>query len=88
MKPVRLTGLPKHKLNLTVIERDDETCQNPFCRHGWPLDIPHHVKFKSRGGGDVEDNLITLCVHCHRMIHNSGRLKCSGVYPDVIFEEV
>jgi 5-methylcytosine-specific restriction endonuclease McrA len=34
----------------------------------------HHLKFRSQAGGDVEQNLITLCAECHLQIH----LKAGG----------
>jgi 5-methylcytosine-specific restriction endonuclease McrA len=32
----------------------------------------HHLKFRSRSGGDVEQNRITLCGECHARIHSKG----------------
>lgn len=29
----------------------------------------HHIKFKSNGGTDDEENLITLCEDCHKGVH-------------------
>lgn len=29
----------------------------------------HHIKTKGSGGNDVEENLISLCFHCHEKIH-------------------
>jgi len=29
----------------------------------------HHIKPKSRGGTDVPENLVTLCEHCHKQVH-------------------
>lgn len=29
----------------------------------------HHIKPVSQGGGDEPENLITLCVECHKEIH-------------------
>jgi 5-methylcytosine-specific restriction endonuclease McrA len=34
----------------------------------------HHLKLRSRSGGDMEQNLITLCAECHLQIH----LKAGG----------
>ena len=34
----------------------------------------HHLKLRSRSGGDMEQNLITLCAECHERIH----LKAGG----------
>ena len=30
---------------------------------------PHHVIYRSAGGADSLDNLITLCAWCHSMVH-------------------
>jgi len=76
----------RNRVYREVIERDI-VCQNPGCNSGWPLDLPHHVVFKSQGGLDTESNLVFLCCECHRLIHAEGKLKVSGVYPDFVFEE-
>ena len=86
-KPVRLKGTKKRDLNDFVINRD-KVCQNLFCESGWPLDIPHHVIFKSASGSDCPSNLTLLCCRCHRLIHHEGKLKVSGIYPDFVFEEL
>lgn len=50
-----------------VLHRDNYTCQccgKKSCRLG-----VHHIKFKSNGGTDDEENLITLCEDCHKGVH-------------------
>ena len=50
-----------------IIHRDNYTCQccgKKNCR----LEV-HHIKFKSNGGTDDEENLITLCEDCHKGVH-------------------
>ena len=50
-----------------VLHRDNYTCQccgKKNCR----LEV-HHIKFKSQGGTDDEENLITLCEDCHKGVH-------------------
>ena len=50
-----------------VLCRDNYTCQccgKKNCR----LEV-HHIKFKSNGGTDDEENLITLCEDCHKKVH-------------------
>ena len=50
-----------------ILRRDNYTCQccgKKNCR----LEV-HHVKFKSNGGTDDEENLITLCEDCHKGVH-------------------
>lgn len=51
------------------MSRDKYTCQ--YCK-GKSNDIKlevHHILFKSNGGSDDEDNLITLCKTHHDMLH-------------------
>ena len=50
-----------------ILHRDNYTCQccgKKNCR----LEV-HHIKFKSDGGTDDEENLITLCEDCHKGVH-------------------
>ena len=50
-----------------ILHRDNYTCQccgKKNCR----LEV-HHIKFRSNGGTDDEENLITLCKECHDRIH-------------------
>jgi len=49
-----------------VLERDGWRCQN--CGSMSNLEV-HHQQFRSRGGSDVELNLITLCCTCHARAH-------------------
>lgn len=51
-----------------ILHRDNYTCQRcgkKNCR----LEV-HHIKFKSDGGTDDEENLITLCEDCHKGVHD------------------
>lgn len=50
-----------------ILHRDNYTCQccgKKNCR----LEV-HYIKFRSNGGTDDEENLITLCKECHDRIH-------------------
>ena len=50
-----------------ILHRDNYTCQccgKKNCR----LEV-HHIKFRSNGGTDDEENLITLCKECHDRVH-------------------
>ena len=52
-----------------VLHRDNYTCQccgKKKCR----LEV-HHIIFRSNGGTDNEENLITLCTDCHKGVHAS-----------------
>lgn len=59
-------------LRAKVLERDRLRCRNCLAGGG---EI-HHIIFRSHGGKDVEDNLVTLCKDCHAMAHGlrTGRL--------------
>jgi len=39
---------------------------------------PHHVRLKSQGGDDVEDNIVFLCKRCHSAYHGSPYVPESG----------
>lgn len=68
------------KLFEKVHERDNYACQ--ICgKEKYGLDYPHHVLFKSRGGSDTSENLITLCMECHRKVHDE-KINIKGEYPD------
>ena len=58
-----------------VLFRDGYTCQ--YCGKNQKkiknirLDV-HHIIYKSNGGSDEPENLITVCRPCHWKIHNKG----------------
>jgi 5-methylcytosine-specific restriction endonuclease McrA len=37
----------------------------------------HHLQYRSKGGEDTTDNIVTLCVSCHSAQHN-GEIRLSG----------
>lgn len=54
-----------------ILNRDGYTCQICGKKHT-RLEV-HHIVFRSQGGTDDENNLITLCEDCHAGIH-SGKI--------------
>lgn len=57
--------------NAYVLWRDDYRCQ--LCKKSRiPLQV-HHIVYRSHGGSDHEDNLITLCESCHKAIHDGTK---------------
>lgn len=50
-----------------VLHRDNHKCQNPNCKNKDESKILqiHHVRYKSLGGTDNQNNLTTLCNKCH-----------------------
>lgn len=55
-----------------VLWRDNYKCQ--CCKRiNIPLQV-HHIVYRSNGGSDHEDNLITLCEQCHKAIHEGTKI--------------
>jgi 5-methylcytosine-specific restriction endonuclease McrA len=61
LKPDEYSILRNH-----VLERDSWRCQD--CGAMKDLQV-HHIRPRSRLGGDVMQNLITLCASCHGKRH-------------------
>jgi hypothetical protein len=47
---------------------------------------PHHITSRGAGGGDIEENLISLCRQHHTQIHQEGQTKFLIRYPHVRFK--
>lgn len=65
-----------------VLNRDNYTCQCCKGKHKDSKLEVHHIVFRSQGGSDEENNLITLCHTCHKDLHGgkinpklSGKIK-------------
>lgn len=56
-----------------VLNRDNYTCQYCKGKHKDSKLEVHHIVFRSQGGSDEENNLITLCRTCHKDLH-SGKI--------------
>lgn len=61
-------------LYLAIERRDRGRCR-VCCRIAWLH--RHHIIYRSRGGADTSDNLISVCRECHADIHG-GTLKLHG----------
>lgn len=72
-------GVQKDFYNLReyILHRDNHTCQNPNCKNNDKNSILqlHHIVFRSNGGTDTPNNLITLCTKCHTPKNHKGYLK-------------
>jgi 5-methylcytosine-specific restriction endonuclease McrA len=64
---IRLGAEAYSILRTKILERDSWRCQ--ACGSFAGLEI-HHIQRRSQSGGDSEGNLITLCLNCHRAIHD------------------
>lgn len=65
-------------------ERMDELRPVVFARDSWRCQVrsrvctgqahhAHHVRLRSQGGPDTVDNLLSICMECHRYIHDVDR---------------
>jgi hypothetical protein len=43
----------------------------------------HHIVPKSLGGESLFENLVPLCLECHRRIHNTGAINWVGYLTDL-----
>lgn len=55
-----------------VLNRDNYKCQYCKGKHKDSKLEAHHIVFRSNGGSDEADNLITLCHTCHKNLHNGN----------------
>ena len=63
---LRLDTKAYRTLHRKILERDGWRCQ--ACGSMSGLEV-HHMERRSRRRDDSEENLITLCSNCHRLIH-------------------
>jgi len=63
-----------------VYLRDRWRCASPVCRSRNVT--PHHIRFRSHGGGEERTNLISLCERCHLELVHHHKLRVSGHAPN------
>lgn len=73
-----------------VRARDNYTCQ--YCKKckDVSLDV-HHIIFRSNGGTNKPDNLITLCTACHKDLHSdliNPKFKKPKQYKEPVFMNI
>jgi hypothetical protein len=69
-----------------ALQARDKQCRFPGCTHSHFID-GHHVHHWSDGGETGLDNLVLLCRHHHRLVHEGGFIcekDCSG---QVVFRD-
>ena len=54
-----------------ALKSRDKNCRFPGCAHRYFID-GHHIKHWSDGGESSLDNLVQLCRHHHRLVHEGG----------------
>jgi len=68
----RLTESGAEPEYFEVYRRDRFRCASPVCAR---RDVtPHHLVFRSHGGGDEDENVASLCVWCHLHGVHEGRI--------------
>lgn len=60
-----------------VLDRDNYKCQHCKGKSNEKRLEVHHIVFRSNGGTDAPDNLITLCKCCHEGLHD-GKFEIKG----------
>lgn len=59
-----------------IYVRDRFRCLSPVCSR---RDVtPHHLRFRSAGGGDEAANIGSLCTWCHLWGVHGGRIRATG----------
>ncbi len=74
-----MTKLPAYG---DIYLRDRFRCQSPICRSR--NCTPHHIVFRSRGGGEEPSNLVSLCDRCHLSLVHGGHLTVTGLAPHAL----
>jgi hypothetical protein len=69
-----------------VVDRDGGRCRVPGCSR--PAAHVHHVVFRSAGGGDEEENLVSLCAAHHLHGVHLGWIRVRGEAPDALAWEL
>jgi len=60
-----------------IYRRDGYRCASPVCRR---RDVTlHHLMYRSAGGGDEGENVLSVCAWCHLEGEHGGRLKVRPV---------
>ena len=67
-----------------IYVRDRYRCSSPVCNR---RDVtPHHLKFRSAGGGDEAENVASVCTWCHLYGVHGGRIRASGTADHIHWE--
>jgi hypothetical protein len=63
-----------------ALQRDGHLCQVPGCSRG--AVHAHHIVYRSRGGSDAPENLVSLCAAHHLHGVHRGWVRVWGTAPD------
>ena len=67
-KRVKLSK-PKWEQQRIRLWKDCRHCRECGCYLSVEQAIPHHIKFRSQGGGDEAENVLIVCDKCHKKLH-------------------
>jgi hypothetical protein len=68
----------------SIYIRDRYRCSSPVCCR---KDVtPHHLKFRSAGGSDEDENVAALCTWCHLFGVHGGRIRAVGTAERIRWE--
>lgn len=77
----------RRTLRARILARDRARCVAPGCTRRRMLEL-HHALFRSRGGGDAETNLMSLCHGHHQHVLHRGYARPSGRAPQSLAWEL
>jgi hypothetical protein len=67
-----------------IYVRDRHRCTSPVCNR---RDVtPHHLRYRSAGGGEEPDNLAAVCSWCHLLGIHEQRIRAVGTAGRVRWE--
>jgi hypothetical protein len=75
-------GMAKLSAYGDIYLRDRFRCQSPVCHRR--NCTPHHIVFRSHGGGEEPSNLVSLCEKCHLSLVHEGHLVVRRHAPDAL----
>jgi hypothetical protein len=79
----RRTRFASRRLN-RLLDRRDRGCRFPGCTHNRHLHT-HHIQHWAHGGRTTPENLVRLCSHHHRIVHEGGYTIGGDAAGELIF---
>lgn len=79
---------PCPKPHRVVSQKEIDRQRKPYCEYcgRYGRSQTHHVVSRKSGGGDVPENLISLCPTCHMLAHN-GEIEKDELWEKIAARE-